>query len=295
MGTRRERPRREPTRRAGTDDQPSLAGEATRRAWPPPPALPAADREGCILRTRVGPQRRSVVRRALLRPSIALGIGVATLIALGVYRPTADALPSDLLDEVMGVLPGALAELDPLQVLLLPFLLFAAWLVARGLRHRRLAADAVLSIDVTGRLVQVDGHGEHVDLDHLLHVDVAPNAALVELNERTPVGSLLVFRLTDATGAVVDVNPGMWEAKQAIIDVVRHYAWHGDAAITPEAAERYALPVRGRDGHEHLAEEGAALEGHRPRDEGELEAPLRRAGLQLERAEADGEPASGSA
>lgn len=247
----------------------------------PPPLPPAMDDKGCLLMTRVGFQRRRLVRRTLGRPLVFLAGVLGLFLLLGVTRPTADGPLVPPLEDLLAAAPGVLARLDPLQVLLLPFVLIALFLVARGVRHARRTAQAVLHVNVTGRLVQRDGVTEHVDLAHLLHVDVAPNRAFTEINERTPVGSTLVLRLTDATGAEVDVNPGMWAEEQAVIDVIRHHAWHGRAAITAEAAERYQLPVR--DPHGEPAPEGASSQLGPPRSEEEREAASRARGIDLER------------
>jgi hypothetical protein len=252
------------------------------------PELPELDRQGCRLATGLGAQRRDLARRAVRRPA-AFGLaGVVLLIVLGVLQPTADgALVPRVLDDLRAALPLGLDRLDMLQVLLLPFLAMAAFETARGVRHARRTAAASLRIGAGGRLVQHDGIEEHVDLDHLLAVDVAPNEAFTDLNERTPIGSILVVRLADATGAVVDVNPGMWEDEAALVDVIRHYVWHGHASVTPEAAERYRLPVRGRHGHAAHAEEGSALEGLPPHSEEEREARLRALGIDIERTDED--------
>lgn len=277
--------------RAGGRRLPAPRGAvAPQRSGPsPPPPLPLADDRGCRLRTRVSAERRRLVRRTLVRPLLLLLMLVGVFVVLGVTRPTADGpLIPEVLEAVLAALPGLLSGLDPLQVLLAPFLLIGLFEVARGARYARRTARAVLHVNITGRLVQTDGITEHVDLDHLLHVDVAPNRAFTDLNERTPVGSTLVLRLTDATGAEVDVNPGMWAEEQAVVDIVRHHAWHGRCAITAEAAERYALPVR--DPHGEPAPTGASTQLGPPRTEEEREAALLARGIDVERRARDAQP-----
>lgn len=255
---------------------------------PAPP--PETDDRGCRLRTGVGPQRRALARRTVRRPAVALLGGLVVFVLLGLTQPTVDgAFVPRLIEDLHAGLPLGLSELDLLQLLVLPFLGMALYETVRGVRYARRTRAAELRIDAGGRLLQTDGETEHIDLDHLLHVDVAPNRAFTDLNERIPVGSVLVLRLTDATGGEVDVNPGMWEQEATVVEVIRHYAWHGHAAITPEAAERYRLPVRGRHGEAASAEVGPALEGLPPRSEAELEAPLRARGIEVERGSGEGD------
>jgi hypothetical protein len=237
----------------------------------------------------VGRERRAMAQRTLRRPAVGLLIAVAVFALMGAWEPTADgALVPPAVDELQRDLPLGMDELDLTQLLVLPFIVIAAVGVVHGALQHRTAAKASLRIHRTGRLIQADGgREEHVDLDHLLHVDVAPNRALTDVNERRPVGSLLVLRLRDATGSEVDVNPGMWAQEGRIVDIIRRYAWDGHATITREAAERYDLPVRGRSGdhHDHADEDlGPALEGLPARTEAQREAPLRERGIEVQRA-----------
>jgi hypothetical protein len=249
-----------------------------------PPPLPPVDVDGCRFRTVLGDARRRLAGRAVRRPASFAAAILVAIVVLGVVAPTGDGVfvPS-VLEDLQARLPLGLDQLDVLQVLLLPFLVMALAELVRGGLHARRTAAATLRIGAGGRLVQDDGGEEHVDLDHLLHVDVAPNRAFIDLNERTPIGSVLVLRLSDATGAIVDVNPGMWRSEDELVEVIRRYVHEGHCAVTPEAAERYDLPVRGRHGHDASAEDGPALEGLPPRTEQERESRLRGLGIEMER------------
>jgi hypothetical protein len=263
-----------------------------------PPALPDLPPHTEIrMSTGVSRERRRLARRSFLRPAVALAVAGAAFVAAGVLRPTDGALLPQAVEELQARLPAATDELDLLQLLVVPFLVIAAIAVLRGARQMRTAARAQLRIRRTGRLQQADGGSEeHVDLDHLLLVDVAPNRALTEINERTPIGSLLVLRLRDATGAQVDVNPGMWQEEGHLLAVIRHYASQGHASITAEAARRYDLPVRDRAGdlHDHAHADDdlrPALEGTPAHGEAQLQAPLRERGIEVQRSaevQADG-------
>ncbi len=251
------------------------------RAAPPPP--PEPDDRGIRFTTRVSAARRRLVRRVLLVPLVLLVAEVIAFIVLGVVRPTADGpLIPEPFDDLLARAPGILADLDPLQIALLPFILMGLFVVWRGVRYSLRTSQAVLTINESGRLVQTDGWTEHVDLDHLLDVDVAPNRAFTDLNERTPVGSPVVLRLRDATGGIVDVNPGMWEHEEQLVDIVRHYVWHGRAAVTADAARLYGLPVRYRHG-EAAPTGGVGPDGSPPHSEDEREAAVREGGIDLRR------------
>lgn len=242
------------------------------------PPLPPADRRGCILRTRVSRERRRLVRRAFVLPATLLLIGLVAFVALGIVRPDAGALVPEAFEAFTDGLPGPLSGLSVLQVTLLPFLVIGAWQTGRGMRYARRTWDAQLTVTDDGRLEQRDGVVERIELDYLIDVDVAPNRAFTELNERAPVGSLFSIRLTDATGATVDVNPGMWFEEQAVTDIIRHYVHDSTARVSSDAAARYGMPQRSGTGAVPLGE-GTTADG-----EPELEAPLRQLGIEVQRA-----------
>lgn len=241
------------------------------------PPLPPADLFGCMLRTRVSRQRRRLVRRAFVVPAALLLLGLVLFVLLGIFQAGAEALVPEPFERLTDGLPGPLSSLTALQVTLVPFLLIAGWLTARGARFARSTWEALLTITDDGRLEQRDGTVERIELDYLIDVDVAPNRAFTELNEQAPIGSVLVLRLTDASGATVDVNPGMWFEQQAIIDIIRHYVHNSTSRVSREAAERYDLPQRSGTGGV------PASESTTTGDEAELQAPLRQLGIEVER------------
>jgi hypothetical protein len=253
-----------------------------------PPPLPPADRTGCLLRTRVSRQRRRSAQRAFgTRVGVLLG-AVAVVVVLGVLEPEGGVLAPEWYEQLRAGLPGPLGALSALQLAALPFIAMAAWQAWTAWRFARCSAAAHLSITVDGRLEQRDDAVQRLELAHLVDVDVAPNSAFMELNEGVPIGSLFVLRLTDASGATVDVNPRMWAEAEAVTDIVRHHIITGRASITEDAAERYDLPLRGRHGEEHghgHLSRGGRPPGKRPASglEPELEAPLRELGIEVQR------------
>jgi hypothetical protein len=258
-----------------------------------PPPLPDVDADGWRLVTALGAQRRALARRAVGRPAGFLAAALFAVALFAWWRPLRDIVVPPLLDDVRAALPLGLDRLDLLALLTLPFAVMAAVALALGVAHARRTAAARLRVGGGGRLIQADGAEEHVDLEHLLDVDVAPNRAFTDLNERIPVGSVLVLRLTDATGARVDVNPGMWAEEDTLIAIIRRYVWDGHAAVSPEAAERYGLPVRGRHGEAAHPGEGPALRGEPPHSDEEREARLRALGIEVQRGEPGADDAAG--
>jgi hypothetical protein len=253
--------------------------------------LPPADSRGRLLRTRVTGQRRRLVRRAFGFPTVLLALGLLLFIVLGITQPDAQAAVPRFVEDLQARLPGPLSRLTALQLVLLPFLAIAAFEVARGFRFARSTWEAQLVITADGRLEQRDGEVEHVDLGYLTEVDVIPNSAFEDLNERSPVGSPELLRLSDASGAVLDVNPGMWLEQEQLLEVIDRFVRTGHAMVTPAAAEYYDLPVRGRHGEDgpDLSEQELPpgmfpfRQGTSSGGEAELEAPLRERGIEIQR------------
>jgi hypothetical protein len=254
-------------------------------------ALPAPDRRGRLLRSRVTTQRRRLVRRAFAVPTLLLVGGLTSFIAIGVMGLDDGLALPDLVEDLQARLPRPLSALTPLQLALLPFLAIATFEVVRGYRFARSTWAAQLVITADGRLEQRDLHVERVDLGYLTEVDVVPNATFEDLNERSPIGSPLLLRLTDASGTTIDVNPGMWVEEERLVEVIDRFVRDGHAMVTTAAAESYGFPVRAR--HGELGPELAAQDlpqrsvpsrqGTASGTDAELEAPLRELGIEIER------------
>jgi hypothetical protein len=253
--------------------------------------LPPPDQRGRLLRTRVARDRRRLVRRAFAFPAMLLLLGLILFIFLGITQPDAGAAVPDLLEGLRERLPGPLGRLTPLQFVLLPFLGIGAYEVARGARFARCTWEAQLTVTEDGRLEQRDAEVEHVDLGYLTEVDVEPSSAFEELNERSPIGSPLLLRLTDASGTTVCVNPGLWHEEEALLEVIDRFVRAGHATVSPAAAESYGLPLRGRHGEEGPDPSAQELppevipvgQGTSPSSEAEVEAALRERGIEIQR------------